>query len=132
MECFVGSWHDVSFGRRRFRDTLVTLRIIFDSFLIFDWRIGGAIVGRVTGFCPSSVLLRLVSPDGCMVPGFAVAGRRFASSSAPLFGGFAGLGWGGLIDRPNGWTEPIREAGLGNSRVLCDGFSWGREPLKES
>lgn len=78
---------------------------------MFDWRIGGAIVGRIAAwFSSSSVLLRLVSPEGCIAPGLAAAARWLAcSSSSPLLGGFAGLGTGGLIARPR--TDPNREVG---------------------
>ena len=77
---------------------------------MFDWRMGGAIVGRITGFCSSSVLLRLTSPEG-ILPGLGAVGRWLASSSRPLLGGLAGFGCGGLMDRPNVWIDPRREAG---------------------
>lgn len=49
-------------------------------------------VGRITGLCSSSVLLRLVSPEGWIVLVFVAAGRWLASSSNPRLGGLAGLG----------------------------------------
>lgn len=81
---------------------------------MLDWRIGGAIVGRTdgAGLCSSSVRLRFVSPDGCIVLGLEGAGRWLGSSSIALLGGLAGFGCGWLTDRLNGWTEPNREAGL--------------------
>lgn len=86
---------------------------------MFDWRIGGAMVGRTggRGLCSSSVFLRLDSV-GYAILGFGAVARLWASSSSALLGGFAGLGAGWLIERPKGWAEPRRDAGLFVPRSL--------------